>query len=246
MRKKRVLITGAAGRIGKVLTDGLHERYRLRVLYHRTVLEQKYDEEVMVANIADLDKMEAVVAGMDAVVHMAGNPSGGATFEETVTANIIGTHNIYEACKREGVKRVIFASTNHVTGMYEKKGPIYTTWDMPVRPDSYYGASKAYGEALGRYYVDEYGLSVICHRIGSFQPVSSVINRKGDRILSTWLSYKDTVQLTWRSIDAPEHIDFAIYYGISGNTRAYFDIQNARDEIGYEPVDNAEDYLNSP
>jgi len=240
--RKKVLITGAAGRIGKVLTEGLHKRYQLRVLYNRTVLDQQYDEEVMVANITDLEKMEEAVDGMDAVVHMAGNPSGGASFKETVEANIIGTHNIYEACKRRDVKRVILASTNHVTGMYEKKGPIYTTWDMPVRPDSYYGASKAYGEALGRYYVDQYGLSVICHRIGSFQPISAVINRKSDRILSTWMSYKDTVQLVWRSIEASGKIDFAIYYGISGNTRAYFDIQNAREEIGYKPEDNSEDH----
>ncbi|MBT3602714.1 MAG: NAD(P)-dependent oxidoreductase, partial [Candidatus Latescibacteria bacterium] len=165
-----------------------------------------------------------------------------ASFEETVEANIKGTYGIYEACKRKGVKRVILASTNHVTGMYEKKGPIYTTWDMPVRPDSFYGASKAYDEALGRYYWDEYGLSVVCLRIGSFQPVSSVQNRKADRILSTWLSYKDTVQLTWRSIDASDKVGFAIYFGISGNTRAYWDLQNAREEIGYDPVDNAEDF----
>ena len=117
-----MLITGAAGRIGVVLTDGLYERYQLRVLYNRTILDQKYDEEVMVANITDLEKMEEAVDGMDAVVHMAGNPSGGATFEETVEANIIGTYNIYEACKRRGVKRVIFASTNHVTGMTRRRG----------------------------------------------------------------------------------------------------------------------------
>lgn len=242
MENKKVLITGAAGRIGQVLVDGLHDRYDLRVLYNRTVLDQKYNEEVMVGNITDMDKMEAAVDGMDVVVHMAGNPSGGASFEETVEANIRGTYSVYEACKRKGVRRVILASTNHVTGMYEKKGPIYTTWDMPVRPDSFYGASKAYDEALGRYYWDEYGLSVICLRIGSFQPVSSVQNRKGDRILSTWLSYKDTVQLTWRSIDASDKIGFAIYFGISGNTRAYWDLQNAREEIGYDPVDNAEDF----
>lgn len=242
MAKKRVLITGAAGRIGQVLVDGLHERYQLRVLYNRTVLDRRYDEEIVTGNITDLAKMEEAVDGMDAVVHMAGDPSGGSPFEKILEANIVGTYAIYEACKRKGVKRVVFASTNHVTGMYEKKGPVYTTWDMPVRPDSFYGASKAYGEALGRYYVDAFGLSVLCLRIGSFQPVSSVQNRKGDRILSSWLSYDDTVQLTWRCIEAPEKIDFAIYYGISGNTRAYWDIQNAREEIGYAPKDNAEDY----
>ena len=94
MSRKRVLITGAAGRIGVVLTDGLYERYQLRVLYNRTILDQKYDEEVMVGNITDMEKMEEVVDGMDAVGHMAGNPSGGATFEETGEANIMVTYNI--------------------------------------------------------------------------------------------------------------------------------------------------------
>ena len=242
MSRKKVLITGAAGRIGRVLNDGLKDRYDVRVLYNRTILEQQHDEEVFVGNITDLEKMEEVVDGCDAVVHMAGNPSTKASFEETVETNIRGTYCIYEASKRKGVKRVVFASSNHATGYYEKKGQIYTTWDMPVRPDSYYGASKAYGELLGQYYWDEFGLSVISLRIGSFQPEEKVQNRGSDRILSSWLSYRDTVQLTWRSIEAPDEVGCAIYYGISGNTRAYWDIQNAREEIGYDPEDNAEDY----
>ena len=105
----------------------------------------------------------------------------------------------YEACKNAGVKRVVFASTNHVTGFYEQEG-MYTTPEMPVRPDSLYGASKAFGESLGRYYVDRYGLAVVCLRIGSFQPDSAVVERQGDRILSTWLSHRDCVHLVQRSM----------------------------------------------
>jgi len=121
MGKKKVLITGAAGRIGRVLQAGLK------------------------------NSMVEVTNGVDAVVHMTGNPSMEATFEEVLGANIRGTYCIYETARQTGVKRIVFASTNHVTGIYEQEG-IYTTPGMPVRPDSYYGASKAYGEALERYY----------------------------------------------------------------------------------------------
>ena len=242
MARRKVLITGAAGRIGRVLRDGLKARYDLRLLYHNTVLPAEPGEEVCVADITDLDRMVEASAGVDAVVHMAGNPSGRSSFETILEANIRGTYTIYEAAHRSGVRRVVFASTNHVTGYYEKNG-IYTTPDMPARPDSFYGASKAYGEDLGRYYVDAFGLSVICLRIGSFVTADVVRDRKrgSDRILSSWLSHRDTVQLVWRSIEA-EGIDFGVYYGISGNTRAYWDIQNAREELGYEPEDDAEDH----
>ena len=127
-----------------------------------------------------------------------------------------------------------------MTGLYEEEG-MYTTWEMPVRPDSLYGASKAFGESLGRYYVDRYGLEVVCLRIGSFQPDSAVVERKSDRILSTWLSHRDCVQLVQRSIEAD--VRFGIYYGISGNTRAYWDLENARRELGYAPQDNAEHFV---
>lgn len=240
MSKKKVLITGAAGRIGQVLRDGLKDRYDLRVLYNRTVLPQQDTEEIQVGSITDLATMEKAVSGCDAVIHMAGNPSTQAPFEDVHEQNSLGTYCVYEACVRQECARVVFASTNHVTGEYEKEG-IYTTPDMPVRPDSFYGASKAHGEALGRYYADNFGLGVICLRIGSFQPAESVTGRKGDRILSTWLSPRDTVQMCWRGIEATQ-VKFGIYYGISGNKRAYWDLQNAIDELGYAPEDNAEEF----
>lgn len=241
MARKRVLITGAAGRIGRVLRDGLRDRYDLRLMYHRTVLAAEGGDEVVGGDITDLAQVEAAVAGCDAVIHMAGNPSMAATFEQVHHQNSLGTYCVFEACVRRQCPRVVFASSNHVTGMYEQEG-VYTRPDMPVRPDSFYGASKAHGEALGRYYADAFGLAVICLRIGSFQPVASVVERKGDRILSTWLSHRDAVQLCWRSLEA-EGVRFGIYYGISGNTRACWDIQNAVRELGYAPQDDAEAHV---
>ena len=237
MNRKKVLITGAAGRIGQVMRAGLKDRYDLRLMYHRTVLEAVEGEEVAMGSVADMAAIEGAVDGVDAVVHMAGDPSTSAPWESVLEKNIQGVYCTYEACRKKGVKRVIFASTNHVTGFYEQDGA-YTTPEMPERPDSLYGVSKAFGEDLGRYYVDEYGLEVICLRIGSFQPDSAVRERKGDRILSTWLSHRDCVQLVRCGIEAD--VRFGIYYGISGNTRAYWDIQSARQELGYEPEDNAE------
>lgn len=239
MSKRKILITGAAGRIGTVLRHGLRERYDLRLLYHNTVHPAEPGEEVHVSSITDMDKILAATEGIHTVVHMAGDPNGSSSFEDILEANIRGVYTVYEASKQNGVHRVIFASTNHVIGYYEKNG-LYTTTEMNARPDSFYGASKAYGEDLGRYYSDAFGLSVICLRIGSFQPPEKVINRSIDRILSSWLSHRDTVQLVWRSIESD--VQFGIYFGISGNTRAYWDLSNAREELGYDPEDNSEDH----
>lgn len=247
-----MLITGAAGRIGRTVADALQERYALRLLYHRSVpdehagaLAQSRERgepaplgdgtvEVMSADVSDLAAMERACAGVSSVVHMAADPRVQAPWPDILNANIVGTYNVYEAAHRAGARKVVFASSNHATGMYEREGT-YTTPEMPVRPDSYYGVSKVFGEAMGRYYADEHGLAAICLRIGSFQP-----QPRGERQLSTWMSYRDMAQLVWRSIEAD--VRFGIYYGISGNTRAYWDIANARAELGYEPEDNAEDY----
>jgi uronate dehydrogenase len=236
--KKKVLITGAAGRIGRVMRQGLAERYSLR-LTDRVPMEPLVDgEEAHVADLNDLDAMERVATGMDAVVHLGGNPSMAATWEEVLEANIKGTYSLYEAAKRAGVACVVFASSNHATGFYEQEG-IYTTPDMPERPDTYYGVSKAFGEDMGRYYVDAFGLRVFCLRIGSFVDAEAVRSRKADRILSTWLSQRDAVQLVWRCIEA-EQVNYGIFYGISDNKRAYWDTTNARELVGYAPEDDAE------
>ena len=233
-RTRLVLITGAAGMIGRQLQGFLRERYRLRLMYHRTVLPPVGDDEIIVGDIRDLPTVEKAVEGVDAIVHLAGDPRVDASFESTLENNIRGTYNVFEAARRHGNPRVVFASTNHVAGWYEVLKE-YVTPDMPVRPDGYYGASKAYGEALARWYNDAFGLPVICLRIGSYldRPMNV-------RNLSTWLSPRDMAQLTWRSIESD--VPFGIFYAISGNSRRYWDISDTQRVLGYEPEDNAEEY----
>lgn len=232
--RRLILITGAAGMIGKQLQGYLRERYRLRVMYHNTVLPAVGDDEVIVGDVCDLPTVEKAVDGVEAVVHLAGDPDMHATFESVLEKNIRGVYNVYEAARRHGNPRVVFASTNHVAGWYEVL-KTHVTPQMPVRPDGYYGASKAFGEALGRWYNDEFGLPVICLRIGSY-----LDRPKNVRNLSTWLSPRDMAQLAWRSIESD--VPFGIFYAISGNTRRYWDIGDTQRVLGYEPEDNAEEY----
>ncbi|HEU5327011.1 MAG: NAD-dependent epimerase/dehydratase family protein [Thermomicrobiales bacterium] len=234
---KQVLITGASGTIGSDLRELLAGRYQLRLQERpggKPVGPARPGETIVQAEIADLTAMRAAVRGVDAVVHLAASASGQTPWDTVLHNNIIGIYTTLEAMRQEGVRRMVFASTNHVTGYHELKGrPCYP--DMPIRPDSYYGASKAFGEALARYYVDEHGLEVICLRIGSYQPAP-----RGVRQLSTWLSPRDMAQLTWRAIETP--LTWGIFYAISGNARRYWDIGPTQELLGYQPEDDAERY----
>ncbi|HEX3721498.1 MAG TPA: NAD(P)-dependent oxidoreductase, partial [Nitrolancea sp.] len=169
--KKRVLVTGAAGTIGSAVRHHLGDRYEL----HALTLEPA-DFPSTVANIVDLDAILPAFEGMDAVVHLAASIQVDTPWEDILPNNLIGTYNVYEAARRAGVERVVFASSNHTIGWYEfESSPeVYQlddprVWDetVEVRPDSLYGVSKVYGEALGRHYVDRYGLRVFCLRIGT-------------------------------------------------------------------------------
>jgi uronate dehydrogenase len=218
-----IAVTGAAGRVGSVLARGLHGDLR------RLDLRPAPGCELL--DIRDLPAVEVAFRGVDAVIHLGAIPTE-APFEDILDHNLRGTYNVLEAARRCGVRRVVFASSNHATGMYprsERIGP-----DKPVRPDTYYGVSKAYGEALGRLYAEKWGVSVVCIRIGT------CIERPLDRRhLSTWLSPRDTVALFAAAVDAP--IRFSIVYGVSANTRGWWDITSAR-ALGYEPQDDAEAY----
>ena len=248
---KRVTITGAAGEIGSSMAAHLASRYKLRLVYNRSVPEIVADavaearasgkpvaipggHDVAVADVTDLDQVTEAVRGTDAILHLAAVPSVHAPWQAVLDANIQGCYTAYEGALRAGVPRVVFASSNHASGFYERDG-IPTGPDLPVRPDGYYGVSKVFGEALGRFYAEGHGLAVICLRIGSFQP-----RPRDKRQLSTWLSHRDMAQLAWRSIETP--VTYGVFYGISGNTRRYWDISSAIEVLGYAPEDDGETY----
>ena len=232
---RRVLITGAAGRIGSSLATLLKGRYDLRLHYHHTIPDDKPSPDFKIADVSKYDEVAPLMEGIDAVVHMAGDPSTRATWENVRARNIDGVYNVYEAARAAGVRRVVFASTNHVMGMYDRdrQWPIYA--GQPVRPDSLYGVSKAFGENLGRYYYDQHGLSVICLRIGWFLP------QPRDEISRwMWLSPRDCAQVTSCAIET--ELGYGVFYAISRNARRHWDITDTMEKLGYRPQDDAEDY----
>jgi len=221
----KVLITGAAGRIGTVLTAGLTS-HELRL----TDVAEIDDPRFAKADLTDQAAIDAVVEGMDAVVHLGAVPDE-APFEQIAGPNLHGTFHVFDACRRLGAKRIVYASSNHATGMYPPGAPLDET--VVPRPDGLYGVSKVYGEALGRMYVERFGLECVALRIGTFAP------RPPDRrALHTWLSHGDAVRLVEAALTAPD-VGFAIVYGASNNTRRWWPITGA---VGFAPQDDAEDY----
>ena len=194
---QRVLITGAAGGIGSVLREGLRGAYPvLRLSDIAPLGEAQPGEELDAADIRDGAQVEAAMEGVDAVVHL-GAVSVEDAWEPIHEMNFVGTYNVFEAARRQGVKRIVFASSNHAIGYYRRTQRIGP--DVPLRPDSRYGLSKMFGEGLGRLYADKHGIGCVCLRIGSFQPEPQNV-----RHLSTWISYRDMVHLVRRCLDAPD------------------------------------------
>lgn len=231
-----VLVTGAAGRIGTVLRGGLPERgWAVRSLDVVPITDTRPGEEQVVADVTDLAAMTEAAAGADALVHLAGI-SGESTWPAISHANIEGTYVALEAARRAGIRRVVLASSNHATGFTPRPGSgLLTEADAPPRPDTYYGVAKVTMEALGSLYADRYGLDVVCLRIGSAfaEPTTT-------RMLATWLSPDDAVSLVDAALRAPDP-GFAVVWGVSANTRNWWDLTSAR-ALGYEPQDDAEVY----
>jgi uronate dehydrogenase len=230
---ERILITGAAGAIGSTLHRGLAGRYPLlRLADILPVTANGAAEEAVRCDITDAAAVGAAMRGIDCVVHLAGVPREGP-WDTILPNNVIGTYNVFEAARANGVRRVIFASSNHVIGYYPVRQRVGIR--NPPRPDSRYGASKVFGEAIGRLYADKYGMSVACLRIGSFR------ERPEDaRQLATWISHGDMVKLVGCAIDAAD-FHYLVIYGVSANTRARWDNPDAA-RIGFVPRDNAERY----
>ena len=231
-----VLITGAAGRIGTWLRGGLPERgWAVRCLDVVPVPDERPGEEQIVADVTDLAAMVDATQGVDAVVHLAG-VAGESTWPAISHANIEGTYATLEAARRAGVQRVVLASSNHATGFTPRPAEgLLREEDAPPRPDTYYGVAKVAMEALGSLYADRYGMDVVCLRIGSAFPEPTTV-----RMLATWLSPADTLSLVDAALQAPDP-GFAVVWGVSANTRNWWDLTAAR-ALGYDPQDDAEIY----
>jgi uronate dehydrogenase len=231
----KILITGAAGLIGKVLRQSLYGHYGLiRCLDLAPQEPARAGEEVVECDLTNVKKLEQAMLGIDTVIHLAG-VSVEDSWEKILPANIEGCYNTFHCAHQAGVKRMIFASSNHAVGFHRRERFIDTT--VEYRPDGRYGVSKVFGEALGRLYADKYAMQVVCLRIGSFRPD----NKPADvRQLNTWISHNDMVRLTKACIDHPG-FHFEVIYGVSKNLRNRWDNTPVK-HLGYVPVDDAEMY----
>ena len=246
---KNILITGGAGLVGSVLTNGLKDKFNIKILDVKNV-------EGVDSHVGDISKLDSIMPAfkdVDTVVHLAGDRRVHGEWESILNNNIVGLYNIYEAARLSGVKRVIFASSQHATGgfyfvepysfindgEYEKLPNDYKPLDETcrIRPDSFYGASKSFGESISSYYSDFYNISTINIRIGwvisdddpTFSPIS----------LNLWLSHRDIVQIIDLSINAPEEIKYDTFYATSDNHWKIWSIEKAKKILGYKPFDGA-------
>jgi uronate dehydrogenase len=233
MTINRLLLTGAAGSLGKVLRQSLKPYARVLRLSDVAAMEPAGDgEEVVPCDLGDKRGVDELVRECDAIVHLGG-VSVEKSFEDILDANIRGIFHIYEGARRHGVKRVVFASSNHVIG-FHKQGEMLDA-DSPRRPDGYYGLSKSYGEDLSHFYFDRYGIESACVRIGSSFP-----EPKDRRMLVTWLSYRDLTELVRCCLYAPT-LGHTIVYGASDNREKWWDNSKAA-HLGFVPRDSSEPF----
>tara|TARA_Y100001970_G_scaffold17531_2_gene19732 strand:+ start:5643 stop:6404 length:762 start_codon:yes stop_codon:yes gene_type:complete len=249
-----VLVTGASGLIGGILNQKLTEHN----LFGADIKECDYKNFEM-SNILDSKKLETIMSKnkIDTVVHLAGNASVSANWESLSLNNFTGTENVFNACKETGVKKIIFASSNHAVGLFENDTPykeiisgkykdISKNYKLisphcEVRPDSLYGVSKAFGENLGRFYYENYNIKVACLRIGSVLPDNNPKVKNSNRFFSTWCSHDDIAGLIDACIKSNK-IRYDIFYGVSDNDWKIWDITNIEKILSFKPTSNSETY----
>lgn len=244
MDTERLLITGINGTIGRVIRAPLAPSYEVFGLD----VVGPFSDRVFQCDIVEFEPLLEIVRGLEPLpylVHLAAESDAAATWDQVVGPNIVGTRNVFEVASRIGVKRIVFASSNRVTGAAEppssqekhraqSESEKITVSDL-IQPDGVYGVSKAFGEALAAYYSSRWGMEAVCLRIGTV--LARDDPRAAARTMRTWLSHRDLVHLVERSLVAK--IRFGIYYGVSDNEGAFWDTTNAREELGYSPQDNA-------
>ena len=229
---KTILMTGAYGSVATFLRRELAGRYALRLSDRLEISDLGGNETFVAADITDMAVVEAAVEGVNGIIHLGGYSVEGP-WDAILQANIIGAYNVFETARRRGVKRLVFPSSNHAVGFHRRDHVIDHTC-LP-RPDSRYGVSKAFGEALGSLYADKYGAEVLCIRIGNVNPEPIDVRR-----LSIWISPRDLAQLVTIGLEHPD-IRFEVVYGMSDNARGFWDNSNAL-RLGYAPEDASEHY----
>jgi uronate dehydrogenase len=232
----RILLTGAAGGLGKVLRQRLKDNCHHLRSSDLTEFGPAFSwEEIVTVDLSDDLAMNDLLKDVDAVVHMGGISIDGP-FLPILKSNILGAYNLYESARKNGVKRIVFASSNHVTGFYKQSETI--TANDPPRPDSHYGVSKAFGEDLSRFYFDRFQIETACIRIGS-----SFEEPKDRRMLASWLSFDDLHSLITACLTTPV-LGHSIVFGVSNNKVTWYDNATAK-HVGYSPKDSTDSFKES-
>lgn len=233
----RILLTGAAGMLGKILRENLRGYCDiLRVSDLREVAPAGVGEEVVKGDLGDFDAVKAMVENCDFIIHLGGMAVEN-TFDTILHANIRGTYNIYEAARQEGVPRILFASSNHTIGFHQRTTQLDA--ESLTRPDSIYGVSKCFGESLSRYYFDKYNIETGVVRIGSCFP-----KPKDKRMMATWMSFADFTDLV-KCIFEADYIGYTIIYGVSANKQQWWD-NHLSGFLGWHPKDSSEKFADDP
>jgi uronate dehydrogenase len=220
--------------VGSALRKGFQGTFKhVRLTDIAPIKGPQPGEDIITADMLDMEALAPAMADVDCVVHLAGLAAEDS-WDKVCALAIDGCYKVFEAARLAGVKRIVYASSNHAIGFHARAQPLDT--HVPLRPDGRYGVSNAFGEILGRMYADKFGMSVACIRIGSFRE-----KPEDRRQLMTWISHRDTVQLFRRCIEHPDY-HFVVAYGVSGNARNIWSNEDVS-WLGYAPQDNAEDYI---
>ncbi len=241
----RVLLTGVNGTIGADFAETWLSQHRsdygLRLGSRREDYEDARFDDIVLMDIEDTPSLARAMRGVDCVVHLAGNPSVDATFDELLGPNVVGGFNVFEAARRAKVRRIVYASSVHAIMGYPVDFQAHH--DDPPRADTLYGASKVFGEALCSAYAYEHGMSCIALRIGAYVPDDEREQRvycsDNPQLLDIVVSRRDLMQLIHKCIMAPDDLDYGVFHAISNNRFKRMDIANARTLVGYEPQDDA-------
>jgi nucleoside-diphosphate-sugar epimerase len=238
--RERVLITGPGGRVGPYLIPLLRQNYALRLL-DRKPLSPSGDDEFVEADIRDTEAVRKACKGIKALIHLAAISDEDDFRSKLLPVNIDGVYSVFEAARQANVTKVIFTSTAQTVLHYGKGN--WVTPEMPARPWTIYACTKLFGEALARYYVDHYKMSILCIRLAWFQNYDSEQLRSRPEMLQEWCSPRDFAQLVRKAIESD--LDFGVFFGVSNNTGRYWDISNAQKLLGYAPEDDGARYLKS-